>query len=443
MSLERGLSNRHVQLLAIGGAIGTGLFLGSGKSISLAGPSILLVYLIVGMFAFLIMRSLGELLLANLDCLSFVDLAHTYLGRRAAFVTGWTYWFCWGSVAMADLTAIGIYMRFWFPQLPQWLPALSVLILLTGLNLISVKLFGEIEFWLALIKIIAILALIGVGLYMVASSFKTPYGHASFAHLYQHNGFFPNGLSGFLLGFQLAVFSFAGVELVGLTAGETKDPQTVIPKAINQIPLRILLFYVGALLVIMSIQPWYTVDPSASPFVTVFSVIGIAAAASIVNFVVLSSALSAGNSAIFSTSRMLYGLAHHRHALDKFSQLSARKTPSNALFFSTLIIGLSVILNYIIPEGAFILVSGISTICFIFIWGVLLICHLRYLKTGPLRPKHRLFFAPYTNYITLLFLVGVLVILFFLPETRIALLLSPIWFISLLVIYQLKHNKKD
>lgn len=209
----------------------------------------------------------------------------------------------------------------------------------------------------------------------------------------------------------------------------------------NQISLRILLFYVGSLAIIMSIQPWHTVNPAESPFVSVFAAIGILGAASIVNFVVLSSALSAGNSAIFSTRRMLYGLAIHKHAPKSFSRLSARKTPSNALFFSTLVIGLSVILNYIIPAGAFLLVSGIATIYFIFIWAILLICHLKYLKEKPLRPKHRLYSAPYTNYVTLIFLFNVRIILLFLPEIRWALLISPTWFISLWLIYHYKYQK--
>lgn len=443
MSLERGLSNRHVQLISIGGAIGTGLFLGSGKSIALAGPSILLVYLIVGGFIFLIMRALGELLLANLECHSFVDLANHYLGRQVAFITGWTYWFCWITIAMADLTAVGIYMRFWFPEMPQWLPALVVLLLLMVLNLTSVKLFGEIEFWLALIKIIAIVALILVGLFMIITKFETPHGIASFKHIYSHGGFFPNGISGFILGFQLAVFSFAGVELVGLTAGETKDPETVIPKAINNIPIRILLFYIGSLAVIMSINPWNQINPSESPFVTVFSTIGIVGAAGIINFVVLSSALSAANSALFSTSRMLYGLSNNNHAASRFKNLSSHKTPSNALYFSTLVVGVTVVLNYIMPDGAFTLASGISTVCFIFIWGVIVICHLKYLKETKERHHFKSVFAPYSNYAALIFLGAVLIILAFLPETRISLFLTPFWFIGLYLWYQLRFKKTD
>lgn len=444
MALERGLSNRHVQLISIGGAIGTGLFLASGKSIELAGPSILLVYLIVGFFIFLIMRALGELLLSNLDCHSFVDLAEHYLGKRAGFITGWTYWFCWISVAMSDLTATGIYMRYWLPDMPQWVPAFIVLLSLMALNLLSVKLFGEIEFWLALIKILAIVALIIVGGYMIVTQMDFGTHQASFKNLYRFDGFFPKGWVGFILSFQLAVFSFTGVELVGLTAGETKDPEKVLPKAINNIPIRILLFYIGSLAVIMSVHPWKMIDPSKSPFVTVFSTIGIAGAATMVNFVVISSSISACNSAIFSTSRMLYGLAENKHAGTRFAKVNERKVPSNALYLSSIVIALTVVLNYVMPSHVFNLIAGISTACFLFIWAVILVCHLRYLKvtkeTNGTRPKFKLPFGRIANYTSLVFLALIVVILGILPDTRISLIITPLWFISLYVIFNLKFK---
>ncbi|EOT45570.1 MULTISPECIES: amino acid permease [Enterococcus] len=444
MALERGLSNRHVQLISIGGAIGTGLFLASGKSIELAGPSILLVYLIVGFFIFLIMRALGELLLSNLDCHSFVDLAEHYLGKRAGFITGWTYWFCWISVAMSDLTATGIYMRYWLPDMPQWVPAFIVLLSLMALNLLSVKLFGEIEFWLALIKILAIVALIIIGGYMIVTQMDFGTHQASFKNLYRFDGFFPKGWVGFILAFQLAVFSFTGVELVGLTAGETKDPEKVLPKAINNIPIRILLFYIGSLAVIMSVHPWKMIDPSKSPFVTVFSTIGIAGAATMVNFVVISSSISACNSAIFSTSRMLYGLAENNHAGTRFAKVNERKVPSNALYLSSVVIALTVVLNYVMPSHVFNLIAGISTACFLFIWAVILVCHLRYLKvtkeTNGTRPKFKLPFGRIANYTSLVFLALIVVILGILPDTRISLIITPLWFISLYVIFNLKFK---
>ncbi|MGG1248292.1 amino acid permease [Bacillus spizizenii] len=442
--LERGLKNRHIQLIAIGGAIGTGLFLGSGKSIHFAGPSILFAYMITGIICFLIMRSLGELLLSNLNYHSFVDFVQDYLGDMAAFITGWTYWFCWISIAMADLTAVGLYTQYWLPGVPQWVPGLIALIILLIMNLATVKLFGELEFWFALIKVIAILALIVIGLVMIFKGFSTSSGVSSFTNLWSHGGMFPNGMHGFILSFQMVVFAFVGIELVGLTAGETENPEKVIPKAINNIPVRILLFYIGALLVIMSIYPWDVINPSESPFVQVFVAVGIVGAASIINFVVLTSAASACNSAVFSTSRMVYSLAKDNNAPESMAKLTPRKVPRNALFFSAIVILIGVTLNYIMPEGVFTLITSISTVCFIYIWGITVICHMKYRKTRPELAKTNKFklpLYPFTNYLILAFLAFILVVLALAQDTRVSLFVTPVWFILLIVIYKVRKAK--
>lgn len=257
---------------------------------------------------------------------------------------------------------------------------------------------------------------------------------------------FPNGINGFLLSFQMVVFAFVGIELVGLTAGETKDPEKVIPKAINNIPIRILIFYIGALIVIMSIYPWSAIVPTESPFVQVFAVIGIAAAAGIVNFVVLTSAASACNSAIFSTSRMVYSLAKEKNAPVPFTKLTAGKVPSNALFFSTIVILISVILNYVMPEGVFTLITSVSTVCFLFIWGITVICHLKYRKTRPdlaAVNKFKLPLYPFANYLILAFLAFILVVLALAEDTRVALFVTPVWFIMLVAIYKMRKPNAD
>ena len=445
-NLSRGLKNRHVQLLAIGGAIGTGLFLGSGRSIHLAGPSILFAYIITGIICFFIMRALGELLLSNLNYHSFVDFVYDYLGNGAAFITGWTYWFCWISVGMADLTAAGLYIQYWLPNIPQWLPSLIVLVILLIMNLTAVKLFGEMEFWFALIKVVAILALIVIGIFMIIRGFSTDAGTSSFANLWSHGGLFPNGINGFILSFQMVVFAFAGIELVGLTAGETERPEHVIPKAINNIPIRIIIFYIGALIVIMSIYPWNSINPDKSPFVQVFAAVGIAAAASIVNFVVLTSAASACNSAIFSTSRMVYSLAKEENAPESMKKLTSSQVPSNATMFSAIVILISVILNFVMPEGVFVLITSISTFCFIYIWAIIVICHMRYRKTNPelaAKSKFKMPLYPIINYIILAFFAFILVVLALNNETRVALFVTPVWFIVLGVIYNILKAKKE
>ena len=444
--LKRGLKNRHVQLLAIGGAIGTGLFLGSGRSISLAGPSILLTYMITGIICFFIMRALGELLLSNLGHHSFIDFVEEYLGDRAAFITGWTYWFCWLSLAMADLTAVGLYMQYWIPWMPQWIPALVVLAVLLVMNLTAVKHFGEMEFWFALIKVIAIVSLIIIGLIMILTGFTTNAGAAAFENLWNYGGWFPNGAMGFILSFQMVVFAFTGIELVGLTAGETENPEKVIPMAINNIPLRIILFYIGSLAIIMSIYPWIAVDPNSSPFVAVFNAVGVLAAASIVNFVVLTSAASATNSGIFSTSRMIYALSKRGHAPSRMKRLTNHAVPYQATLFSAAALLFTVVLNYVMPESVFIMITSISTFCFIYIWAIIVICHLKYRKTNPELAKQSTFrmpLYPFMNYLILAFFVFILVVLALQSDTRIALMFTPFWFILLWAFYSMLGPNED
>ncbi|MGG1884472.1 amino acid permease [Priestia megaterium] len=442
--LKRDLSNRHVQLIAIGGTIGTGLFLGSGKAIQLAGPSIIFAYLIVGIALFFVMRALGELLLSKAGYQSLTDIAEEYLGPWASFVTGWTYWFCWIMTAMADVIAVGVYVKYWF-NIPQWIPALICVIILLGLNLLTVKLFGELEFWFALIKVITILALIIIGVILLVMGFKTDAGSVTVQNIWNHGGLFPNGVSGFLLSFQMVIFAYVGVELVGVSAAETSNPQKNIPSAINKIPLRILFFYVGALIVLLFINPWMELNAAESPFVKTFSLVGIPLAAGIINFVVLTSAASACNSGMFSTSRILYNLSKNDQGPSKFAKLNKNHVPSNGLFVSTLVISAGALLSKLIPDQAFGIVTTISAICFIWVWSIILICHLRYKKMRPQLHAASAFKAPLTpfiNYVVLALFAVILVIMLFSDATRPALLLTPVWFILLFIFYWTRRKKK-
>lgn len=445
--LSRGLKNRHIQLIAIGGAIGTGLFLGSGKSIHFAGPSIMLVYFVIGLALFFMMRALGELLMYKPITGSFTHFAETFIGPWAGFITGWTYWFCWIVTGIAEITAVGMYVQFWVPELPQWIPALICVAVLFLINIATVKAFGEMEFWFAIIKVVTIIALIIIGILLVFAGFQSHGAHASFTNLWQHGGFFPNGSKGFLLAFEMAIFSFVGIELVGVTAGEAEDPSKTLPKAINQIPLRILLFYVGALFVIMSIYPWNRLNPDASPFVRVFADIGLPAAAGIINFVVLTSAASSCNSGIFSTSRMLYSLAEDGKAPKMFKKLNKRKVPAPALLGSTIMLLIGVVLNYFMKSTqVFTLVTSISSICFVWVWGVIMVAHLRFRKNMPeeaAKISFKLPFAPVINWVVLLFFVFVLVVLGIAKDTRVALFVTPVWFILLVIAYGLTRKKKS
>lgn len=452
--LQRKLQNRHLQLIAIGGAIGTGLFMGSGKTISLAGPSIIFIYMIIGLMVFCVMRALGELLLSNLQYKSFVDMAYDLLGPWAGFFTGWTYWLCWVSICIADLTAIVNYLTFWLPEGTQFTPlggaAISAgcVLFLMGLNLLTVKLFGEVEFWFALMKIIAIVALICAGLYMVLTAFTSPSGSvASLTNLWTDGGMFPNGLKGFLAGFQIAIFAFVGIELVGTTAAETKDPEKNLPKAINSIPIRVILFYVLSLVVVMSVTPWRSVVPDKSPFVELFLLAGIPVAAIVMNLVVLSSVMSSMNSGIFSTSRMLFGLAKDKQAPSFFERLSSVAVPANGLIFSCVLIMSGALLQYFVPNTitAFTLVTTLSTILFICVWIIVLLSYIKYRKTRPQLHATSKFKMPggiAMCYVVITFFIFTVLILTLEPDTRQSLIVSPIWLVILAIGYLLMKRKQ-
>ena len=439
--LSRSLSNRHIQLLAIGGAIGTGLFMGSGKTISVAGPSVIFVYMIIGFMLFFVMRAMGELLLSNPKYKSFSDFSADLLGPWAGFFTGWTYWFCWVVTGIADVVAISHYVTFWWADAPLWIPALACILVLLALNLPSVKAFGEAEFWFALIKILAIVTLIVVGLVMIFTRFESGNNDvAGFDNLWAHGGLFPTGPMGFVAGFQIAVFAFVGIELVGTAAAETKDPEKNLPRAINSIPLRIMLFYVGALAVLISVVPWDEFSADESPFVGMFALAGLGAAAAVVNFVVLTSAASSANSGIYSTSRMVFGLAHDGDAPKAFGRLSRRKVPQNALFFSCTFLLAGVVLLYAgeSVSAAFTLVSTISALCFMFVWTIILVSYLVYRRRRPHLHEKSTFKMPggvVMVYVVLAFFAFIIWALTTQADTLQALLVTPIWFVLLGAVY--------
>ena len=440
--LQRNLTNRHIQLIAIGGAIGTGLFMGSGKTISLAGPSIIFVYTIIGVMLFFVMRAMGELLLSNLQYRSFIDFSSDLLGPWAGFFTGWTYWFCWIVTGIADVIAISAYSQFWFPDLPQWAPAIACVGLLLSLNLLTVKLFGEIEFWFAMIKIVAIVALVGTGLYMVGAAFVSPAGRAaSLSNLWNDGGMFPNGMMGFFAGFQIAVFAFVGIELVGTTAAEAKDPERTLPRAINSIPVRIIVFYVLALIAIMAVTPWRDVVPGKSPFVELFVLAGLPAAAGVINFVVLTSAASSANSGVFSTSRMLYGLALKGDAPRAFHRLSRSSVPSRGLLFSCTCLLAGAFLMWVVPDlvEAFTLVTTVSAILFMFVWSLILLSYIAYRRQRAALHEASRYKMPggvAMCWACLVFFAAILGLLTLQADTRQALVVTPAWFALLAIAYQ-------
>ena len=439
-NLSRNLRARHIQLIALGGTIGVGLFLGSAKAIRHAGPGLLLAYAIGGVMVFLIMRALGELLTYRPVAGSFAVYADEFCGPFAGFATGWSYWFMWVVTAMAELTAIGIYVRYWFPAVPQWLPALVALVALYGANQLAVRVFGELEFWFALIKVVTIVGLIVGGLFVIFFHVGDLGATASFTNLWSHGGFLPFGILGVLLTLQMVTFAYQGVELIGVTAGEAENPEVVLPKATNGITYRILIFYIGALLVIMSLVPWTELSPDMSPFVFVFDKMRVPAAATIINIVVITAATSSCNSGIFSTGRMLFSLAQRGQAPRALAHLSAQRVPAKGINVSAAVMLVAVALNYAVPEKAFVYVTSISTIGTLWTWGIIMVAHRNYRRAvaaGSVRAApFRMPGAPYANWLVIVFLLAVTAMLGLDDDTRVALYVAPVWFALLGLGYQ-------
>lgn len=443
--LARGLKDRHIQLIAIGGAIGVGLFLGSAKAIANAGPGLVLSYALGGVVIFFIMRALGELLMHRPVAGSFAAYAEEFVSPWAGFATGWSYWFMWVVTGMAEITAVGVYTNYWFPDVPQWIPALITLGLLYGVNLIAVKVFGELEFWFALIKVITIVAMMVIGLAVILFNVGELGQTASFSNLWENGGFLPFGILGVVLTLQMVMFAYQGVELVGVTAGEAENPEKTLPNAINSVVYRILVFYVGALLIIMSLVAWDQLSPGQSPFVMVFDKIGIPAAAAIINFVVITAAASSCNSGIFSTGRMLYTLAQFGQAPRAFGKVSRRHVPATAITVSAAVMLIGVVLNYLVPEQVFVYVTSVALVGSLWTWGMIVIAHLGYRKAvheGRAKAvAYRMPGAPYTNWFVVAFLVLVTVFLGLDQGTRVALYVAPVWFGILAIGYQFTKSR--
>ena len=440
-ALRRGLKNRHLQMIALGGAIGTGLFYGSASTIALAGPAVMLAYLLGGIMIFFIMRMLGEMAVDEPVSGSFSHYAGKYWGDFPGFLSGWNYWFNYIIVSMAELAAVGIYMNFWLPDLPQWLSALICLAVITALNLTNVRAYGEMEFWMALVKITAIVLMIGLGGWLLVMGAPFP---ANVSNLWEYGGFLPNGWWGFFLGTAVVMFSFGGIELIGITAGEAEDPDRTIPQAINQVIWRILIFYVGTMAVLMALWPWNEVGMEASPFVQIFRNVGIPAAAHILNFVVLTAAISVYNSAIYSNSRMLYGLAQRGDAPQVLKSLSARGVPVLGILISSGITLVVVFLNYFFPGDVFLYLISIAICAAVISWTTIVVTHLKFRRKMAREGAHIKFrapFYPWINYVCLVFLAGVVFMMAQLPGMQLAVLILPAWLLVLRLGYRAKQKR--
>lgn len=446
--MVRGLQNRHVQLIAIAGTIGTGLFLGAGRSLSLTGPSIILVYMLTGAFMYFMMRAIGEMLYMDPDQHTFINFITKYLGKGWGYFSGWSYWVSLVFLGMAEITAVSNYVQLWFPNWPAWQIQIIFLALLSCVNLIAVKVFGEVEFWFGMIKIVTILALIATGIFMVTTNFETPAGHASLTNI--TNGFqmFPNGWVKFVMAFQMVFFAYQAIEFVGITTSETANPRQVLPKAIKEIPIRIVIFYVGALLAIMAIFPWQQLPVNKSPFVTVFQMVGIKWAAGLINFVVLTAAASSLNSTLYSTGRHLYQIAKETPNSKvmnrlKLNSLSRMGIPSRAIIFSAIVVAVSAFIN-VLPgvSDAFALITASSSGVYIAIYILTMLAHLKYRKSKEFMPDG--FVMPaykVLNPLTIVFFLFVFVCLFLQESTYIGAIGATIWIILFGIYSNWKHNQ--
>ena len=445
-TLKRGLKNRHVQLIALGGAIGTGLFLGTASTIKMAGPAVILSYALGGFVAFLIMRQLGEMMAQEPVAGSFSNLAHTYWGDFPGLLSGWNYWMLYVLVGMSELTAVGVYVKFWFPGIENWQTIIVFFLLINLINLSAVKVFGELEFWFASIKVVAIIGMIVLGSYILLVA--PPGSQSSFSNLWNYGGFFAQGGYGVFISLAVVMFSFGGLELVGIAAAETDDPSTTIPKAVNQVIYRILIFYVGALVVLLSLYPWSQLGTvakdapwaeamAASPFVQIFENIGIPFAANLLNLVILTAALSVYNSGVYCNSRMLYGLALQGNAPRVFRTVNARGVPVASLGLSSAATLLCVGLNYIMPQEALGLLMALVVAALVLNWAMISMTHIKFRRAKEALGEKLIFkslWFPLADYFCLLFM-GLILFILCLIGMGAAVALAPIWIFVVAVGY--------
>jgi aromatic amino acid transporter len=442
--LRKGLTTRHIQMIAFGGAIGTGLFYGSAEGIKLAGPSILLAYALGGVVIFFVVRAMGEMSVHRPSSGSFSRYANDYWSPRAGFVAGWNYWFNYIAVAMAELTVVGQYIQYWFPSVPAWASAAVVLLVITAVNLVGVKAFGEFEFWFSAIKVAAVVGMIVLGLYVIAAGVNSnPHlPDPSFGHLFS-DGFLAKGLTGLLASLVFVMFSFGGIELIGITAGEAENPQRSIPRAVNQVVYRILIFYIGALTIVMAVVPWRQINGKLSPFVQIFDSVGISVAAHVLNFVVLTAALSVYNSGLYSNGRMLYSLARQGNAPKAFMRLSRRGIPYAGVLFSSMVTAVSVAVIYFLPDTAFSILMAMALGASIISWVMILLTHRAFRKrigSGLADLAFKLPGGLASNAVALVSLVGVFILMAFNPDYRTSVAVMPIWLFILFAAYEVKKR---
>lgn len=438
--MERGLKPRHVEMIALGGTIGVGLFMGSANTIMMAGPSVLLCYGVTGVVMFFVMRIMGEMLYQEPVTGSFATYGHKYISPYVGYLTAWCYWFMWVAIGLSEVTAVGIYVKYWFPLIPQWVSAFGGMVIVAAANMAAVKYYGEFEFWFALIKVTTIIAMLFVGAAVIIFGFGNGGVPVGIDNLWVNGGFMPNGFGGMLAAMCVVAAAFQGVELIGITAGEAQDPKNTLRKATKNIVWRILIFYIGSIFVILCIYPWNEVSYIGSPFVMTFAKVGITTAAGIINFVVLTAALSGCNSGLYSSGRMLYTLAQNGQAPKIFSHLSKTGVPRIGIGVTIAFLIIGVILNYILPDSKlFLYLYSASVFPGMIAWFVLAYSQKNFRKYWgkDVMAEHpfKSPLYPYANWFCIAFLCLVTFGMWFNPDTRMSLISSWVYIAIITVCY--------
>lgn len=440
-NLKKDLKDRHIQLIAIGGVIGVALFMGSAQASKMAGPALTLAYALGGIVMYFVLRALGEVAVEHPVTSSFAGYARAFCGPLVSFITGWTYWYQWVVLAMCEISAVGMYMKYWSPDIQQWIPALICLAVILAINLVSVKYYGEFEFWFALIKVVTIIAMLLVGFAMILFGIGNDGVAIGFSNLWTHGGFMPFGWTGVSMALVMVVFAYSGVELIGITAGEAVDPERSLKSAIDKVFWRVLVFYVGSMVAILSIFPYETLPKGVSPFVMIFEKAGIPYAASIINMVIISSAASCLNSGMYVCGRMLYGLALRNEAPAFLGKLSANQVPANGILLSSAVCLIGVYLNYASPDSVFYYMSAITTTGCMWTWSLIMYIQYKWRKSLNSEQianlKYPMPLYPYANYVVGAFMLAVTLGMGYDHDNLVGLYVAPVWYGGLYIVYKL------